>query len=541
MALGESSGAGLLVRGLVDIGIDTVFSLSGNQIMPVYDALRDAPIRLIHARHEGAAVYMAEAAAQATDSVGVALLTAAPGFANGLSAMLSARESETPILVLSGDAPIGRAGRGAFQEMDQCAAAKPLVKASFRLIDPESLAEDVARAAALAGQGRPGPVHLALPDDVLKETVFRASKRSTLPVVKELDGISGSSLDVMRTELLSSQKPIILLGPAFCRPRWKPLLSQIVERLGVPVVPFESPRGLKAPRLGRMASCLSEADLVIALGKPLDFMVAFGEVPTLAQDCRILAVHADEHLLSRDQTVHHERWVLGAQANPFASLHALLEGGEQHRNGDWCRRILAAISHRPAHWFDPHDTTETIYPTDLARAVQPLLSTWDDPALIIDGGEIGQWSQALLDARVSLINGPSGAIGASLPYAIATRAVRPNHPVVAIMGDGTAGFYLAEFETAVREELPFIAIVGNDAKWNAEHQIQLRDYGPDRLYGCTLTAARYDLAAAALGGHGEFVTRRSDLEAALGRAVESGKPSCVNVLIEGWPAPTNHI
>ncbi len=136
-----------------------------------------------------------------------------------------------------------------------------------------------------------------------------------------------------------------------------------------------------------------------------------------------------------------------------------------------------------------------------------------------------------------MINGISGAIGGGIGYAIGAKCATPSSTVFLMMGDGTAGFHFAEFETAARYNIPFVAVIGNDLRWNAEHQIQLRDYGPDRLIGCELSDARYDLAAAALGAHGEFVTDLGELDAALKRAVESGKPACVNVVIDGLPAP----
>jgi acetolactate synthase-1/2/3 large subunit len=136
-----------------------------------------------------------------------------------------------------------------------------------------------------------------------------------------------------------------------------------------------------------------------------------------------------------------------------------------------------------------------------------------------------------------MINGVAGSIGGSLSFAIAARLQEPKAPIFAVLGDGTIGFHLAEFETAVRRNLPFVAILGNDACWNAESQIQLREYGKDRQHGCALTPARYDLAVAALGGHGELVEHAGDLPAAIERAQASGKPACVNVMIESIAAP----
>ena len=177
-----------------------------------------------------------------------------------------------------------------------------------------------------------------------------------------------------------------------------------------------------------------------------------------------------------------------------------------------------------------------------AEACQPLQAVLDSDAeavLISDGGEFGQWAQACLSAPQRIINGPAGAIGAGLPFAIGARAALgiSDVPVLAFMGDGTFGFHVAEFDTAVRHSLPFVAIVGNDARWNAEYQIQLKTYGKARLHGCELLPARYDLVAAAFGGHGELVTEAAQLLPAVERALASGKPACVNVMIEGSPAP----
>jgi acetolactate synthase-1/2/3 large subunit len=158
--------------------------------------------------------------------------------------------------------------------------------------------------------------------------------------------------------------------------------------------------------------------------------------------------------------------------------------------------------------------------------------------LVADGGEFGQWAQACTSAPTRLINGPGGSIGSAIPFALTARLARPDATVVAMLGDGTFGFHLAEVDTAARARLPFLAVIGNDACWNAEHQIQLRTYGRDRAHGCELLPTRYDQAVTALGGHGEHVVRATDLAAALERALGSQRPACVNVMIERAPAPT---
>ena len=535
-------GADLLVEGLKEAGVETVFSLSGNQIMPVYDALFGNDIRIIHTRHEGAAVYMAEAAAQVTGRTGVALLTAGPGFANGLSAVYTALESETPLVVLSGDSPTGRDGRGAFQELDQSAAAAVMTKASFRCRNAADLKQDILRAIALAEAGRPGPVHLALPDDVLREPAGIANG-SVVPTPSEPSDASEQAVAQISALLAAGQKPIMLAGPAFCRPQWKKRLADLAQALNVPAVAFESPRGLRAPRLGAFADVLSEADAIVTFGKPLNFMVGFGDTPAVAPDCRILQIDADAGMLARDRQCHPGRSLAQVNTDPSAVLGALEGAGaaNAHPANAWYRDVLDAVHYRPESWQSQADGQATIGPYHFGMAVAPFLAQNPASSLIVDGGEIGQWCQALLDAETAMINGPSGAIGGSIPYAIGAAAARPDQPVLTIMGDGTAGFYLAEFETAVREKtFHSLRSIGNDAKWNAEHQIQLRDYGPRAgAFACELTPARYDLVVSAFGGHGELVTANGTncSRPSLAR-IASGKPACINVMIEGLAAPT---
>jgi acetolactate synthase-1/2/3 large subunit len=178
-----------------------------------------------------------------------------------------------------------------------------------------------------------------------------------------------------------------------------------------------------------------------------------------------------------------------------------------------------------------------MHPVQALAPLQKLLDSHPESVFIADGGEIGQWAQACLHAPNRVINGVAGSIGAALPFALAARLARPDAPVVTVMGDGTFGFHTAEIDTAVRYKLPFIAVVGNDARWNAEYQIQLRDYGKDRLIGCELLPARYDAVTSAFGGFGRQVTDPAQVAAAIDDAQRSGLPACLNIMIEGLAAP----
>lgn len=258
-------GADLVAKSLAAAGVRTIFTLSGNQIMPIFDACIDVDIRLIHTRHEAAAVYMADAWAQITGEVGIAMITAAPGFANGLSPLFSARAAESPIVLLSGDSPVGQDGLGAFQELAQADIAAPLTKCAFRAQTAEGLGHDIARAMRIARSGRPGPVHLALPFDLLNADASSAAIPMQDAFEAEKIPADPAAIATMARILSKAERPLIVTGPALNRSRAGGLLDEVAEALDVPVVAMESPRGLKDPSLGAFAEMLPQTDLVVSL------------------------------------------------------------------------------------------------------------------------------------------------------------------------------------------------------------------------------------------------------------------------------------
>lgn len=532
--------AHLVTDALSRAGVKTVFSLSGNQIMPIYDACIDAGIRIVHVRHEAAAVYMADAWAQLTGEIGVALLTAAPGITNGLSPLYSARMAESPVLVLSGDSPLSADGMGAFQELAQTDITRPLVKHAVRCTRAGAMGSDVAHAITVALSGRPGPVHVALPFDLLQQEVPETDAMRPQVPRRQRTELPAERAQAIVRRLAVSSRPLVLVGPMQNASRAGERLRVARQALQAPVVPMESPRGLRDPSLGAFAGVLAEADLVVLLGKPLDFTVAHGRAPSFAPGADVIVVDPDDALVRRAIQALGPRLHAHAVADADAALEALCDAaGAVESRETWMARVDAAIATRVLA-STPDDKGSAGKPRSQAvcEAVQEFLRQATDPILICDGGEFGQWAQAYCTAPTRVVNGVSGAIGGSLCYAVAASLARPGATVVALLGDGTAGFHLSEYETAAREGARFVAVVGNDARWNAEHVIQLREYGPHRLYGCALsTSARYDAAAQALGGHGAHVTSTAALAAALTEALATGLPACVNVDIDGQPAP----
>jgi acetolactate synthase-1/2/3 large subunit len=520
-------GATLVVEALVAAGVRHLFSVSGNQILSVYDATIDRPVDIVHTRHEAAAVHMADGWGRCTDRPGVALVTAGPGHLNALSALYGALLSESPVVLLSGHCALDQLGRGGFQEMDQAGAAAPVVKAAWVARDPERLGEDVARALALAAAGRPGPVHLSLPADVLEAPVTAAPPRPG-------DGAPAAAPDLgpILDQLHRARRPVILAGPAMARGARRAALERLSEATRIPALPVESPRGLNDPWLRGAGACLAAADVVLLLGKRLDYTLRFGRPPGFTAGCRFLRVDVDAEPDAPPLA-------LAVAADPGRAAVALAEGaaGRTWPHEAWRAEVLAARATIPPGWEALRRADRApMHPLRLCAALQPELDA--GAVLVSDGGEFGQWAQAALEAPLRLINGPSGSIGSALPMALAVRLAHPGRRVIVTLGDGTFGFHALELDTAVRHGLPVLAVVGNDARWNAEHQIQLRQYGAERAVGCGLLPSRYDLVAAALGAHGERVEAPAQLEPALARALASGRPACLDVIIDGVAAPT---
>ncbi|WP_026380782.1 thiamine pyrophosphate-binding protein [Afifella pfennigii] len=523
-------GADVLASAIADCGVGTVFSLSGNQIMPLYDALIEPGIRIVHTRHEAAAVFMADGFAQVSGGIGVALVTAAPGFANALGALYSAKMSESPVVFLSGDSPLAQDGRGAFQEFPQVQAARPFVKESLRVTGAADLGRAFAEAAHLARSGRPGPVHLALPFDVLNAEAGDGAASATR-AERSSPEFPAEAVREALAVLAAAERPLILTGPSLNATRAPGFAERLEGALAVPVLSMESPRGLRDPALGAAADILGEADAVLYLGKAVDFTSGFGAP---FKDASIIVVDPEPEMLERARRNGGEAVALGIVAEAPAFAEALIgKAGAVPARKVWRARLAEALAHRAR----PH-ANGSLMPDEIVTCVDAALREAEEAILVCDGGEFGQWAQAFAGAERRVINGPSGAIGGSLPYAIGAKIARPQATVIALMGDGTAGFHFAEFETAARERAGILAVIGNDARWNAEYQIQLRDYGPNRTVGCELSPdARYDLSAAALGCHGEHVKERQGLAPALSRALGSSLPSCINVAMQGIPAP----
>jgi len=530
--------ADVLVSKLINAGVRHCFALSGNQIMSIYDASINTDLQLFHTRHEAAAVHMADAVGRLTGKPGVALVTAAPGIANCPSALYVAKAAESPVLLLSGDSPVEQDGHGAFQELDQVAMTQPVTKQAWRVTEPRRIRQEIQKALSIASSGRPGPVHLVLPVDVLEAKLDSADYGLETP--KEAsESVGEEEYRWVVDDLLVAQRPLVLVGPAVMHSPAFLEAQKYGRETGVPTLGMESPRGLNDPSLGALAEITREADLIILVGKALDFSLQFGKDSAFNSQCRFIQIDPDQRVLDQGRRNIQDLKRLSQILLPdpahflrylFWRLAEIKAG-----DGDWYDTVSSAITYRPqAWWTGAQNIRHTV---EVLSAVNEFLSEAPESVFISDGGEFGQWAQACISAPTRIINGPSGAIGGAIPFAMGARVVHPDARIVCVLGDGAFGFNAFEYDTAIRYNLPFIGLVGNDAGWNAEIQIQIKQFGKERVFGCELLPTRYDEVVKYLGGVGRSATDPAEVKESLREAWESGLPSCINVSINRNAAP----
>lgn len=527
------TGASVLVQLLRRAGVERVFTLSGNQILPIYDAGLDAGLTFTDTRHEAAAAHMADAWARVRGEPGVCLLSAGPGHTNALTAILNASWAESPVLWLSGGTNRAGIGRGGFQDVDQVGLAERVCKGAWRVDDVAALPDLFALAWRTMLAGRPGPVHLTLPADLLAQPAA-VTLPDTLDFAPPVAGADPAAVDEALDLLATALKPLVLAGPGLAHGRGPAAeaLDAFVEATGLPCLPVESPRGLTDPLYQGMGRLTKRADIVLLLA-PRDFATGFAQGPAFADSRRVIVVDPAPAPQSAD---------LSLAGDLVAVLRQLTEGAARHSwNVDpWIAELSAARSAANAELVDVAESSQVpIHPLRLATEIHDLLP--EEAAVIFDGGEFAQWARWAFGDWVgqTLVNGKLGMIGPGIPFALGAALARgAATPVVVFLGDGTAGYHLMEFDTAVRHNVPVVAVIGNDAGWGAELHRQLSNYGEDRVVASYLLPSRYDEVARALGAHGELVESPEEIAPALRRALASGKPACINVRIRSLPSPT---
>ena len=517
-------------------GVETMFTLSGAHVFPMYDGAvkADPPMRLLDVRHEQTAAFAAEATGKLTRVPGLAVLTAGPGVTNGISAIAQAQFAGSPMVVVGGRAPQNRWGSGSLQELDQPPIIAPVAKSARTLMTAADVALGMDEAFTLARSSHRGPVFVDVPmDEFFNSSTGSAGAGEGTRVEPDPDAIAS----VARL-LAEARRPVLILGTDVWADHAEGAALRFVEDLGVPTLTNGMGRGL-VPGGHRLlvskarGAALAGADLVVVVGTPLDFRLGYGVFGGKDGATPARVVHVADSPAQVSGHADLAGSVAGDLTTVLDGIQAAVERGAKPDWQSWADdladQVRAAVERDAALLTAEADP---IHPARIYGELVPRLA--DDSVVIGDGGDFVSFAGKYVEPKRPggwLDPGPYGCLGAGLGAAIAARIARPSAQVTLLLGDGAAGFSLMDVDTLVRHELPVVMVMGNNSAWGLEK-------GPmQMLYGYDVVAdlaqrTPYDQVVTALGGAGETVTDPKEIGPALDRAYASGVPYLVNVITD---------
>jgi acetolactate synthase-1/2/3 large subunit len=537
-------------------GAQTMFTLSGGHVFPLYDGAvkADPPMPIVDVRHEQTAVFAAEATARLTRAPGLAVLTAGPGVTNGVSAVTTAHFNGSAVVVIAGRAPDYRWGSGSLQELDHPALLAPVTKRAWTEHDAAGVGPAVTEAFRLAGAPHRGPVFL----DVSLEALFGTGRAR--PAAADTAGPDRGGPAPRRGPdpeavaqiarlLAESSRPVLVLGSDVWLEGAAEAARSAAEQLRLPVIANGQGRGILPAGHGLLVSrarstALREADLVLVAGTPLDFRLGYGEYGGQGGAPRARVVHVTD---AAGQIAVHCELAASAAGDLAAFFTGLADSAapDRSRAGSWLPRLAQA---RQAAMSGDATLLASdalpIHPLRIYGELAPLLEP--DAVIIGDGGDFVSYAGKYLEPQRPggwLDPGPYGCLGTGLGYAMAARIARPSAQVVLLLGDGAAGFSLMDADTLVRHRLPVVIICGNNGIWGLEKHPMRALYGYD-VAAQLQPQCRYDQVVTALGGAGELVTAPAEIGPALRRAFAAGVPYLVNVVTDplvAYPRSTTGI
>ena len=525
-------------------GVETMFTLSGAHVFPMYDGAvklqQDAQgpqMRLLDVRHEQTAAFAAEATGKLTRVPGLAVLTAGPGVTNGISAIAQAQFAGSPMVVVGGRAPQNRWGTGSLQELDQPPIIAPVAKAAKTLMTAGDVAGGMDEAFTLARSSHRGPVFVDVPMDEF----FNSATGTTGTGEGTRIDPDPDAIEAVARLLAQARRPVLILGTDVWADHAEVAALRFVDDLGIPTLTNGMGRGVipgghRSLVTKARGAALSGADLVVVVGTPLDFRLGYGSFggPDKNPDGAFAKV---VHIADSPGQVSGHAALAGSVSGDLTTvldgLQAAIERGDRPDWGGWAdglRDQVRAAAERDAQLLTAE--ADPIHPARIYGELVPRLE--DDSVVIGDGGDFVSFAGKYVEPQRPggwLDPGPYGCLGAGLGAAIAARIARPDAQVTLLLGDGAAGFSLMDVDTLVRHDLPVVMVMGNNSAWGLEK-------GPmQMLYGYDVVAdlaqrTPYDDVVKALGGAGETVTDPKQIGAALDRAYASGVPYLVNVITD---------
>jgi len=535
-------GGWLVVKTLYELGVREIFSLSGGHINPIYDACVDFGIRLIDTHHEQGAAMAADAYGRVKRQPGICLVTAGPGFTNTLTGIAGAYLSNSPCLLLSGKSGIEENDRLPLQDIDQQSMVTPITKWARTILDTKRIPEYVSTAYKKAISGKPGPVYLGMPYEVLYESCNEEKVERYNTEIPSYKVEAAREAVVQAVEMLkSARRPVVIAGSGAWYSGADKEIERFVDKVKVPTFTLNFGRGILSDDhrmcLGAASpsaengfkKVTSEADLILLLGIRLSLYIGFGR--TFNPDAKIIQVDIDPGEIGRNRPT--DLGIVGDISKVLSQISDYLEAHSIHLNYDpWVKQAKAW---REEEWQRAEEVRSSdkipIHALRVIREVEEVLG--GDGMLVIDGGDTQVWTDTTYRVRKPghyVKGGPLGCMGVGIPFAIGTKVAYPDRQVALISGDGAIGMNFMEFETAIRHKIPFVAVVCNDQSWGmTKHQLWLT-YGRERpTVGVDLPLIPFHELVKVLGGYGELVTDPKQIRGALDRAFSSGVPSLINI------------
>lgn len=524
----------MAVRALKLEGVDVIFSLNGGHIAPLYDACLDENIRIVDVRHEEAAGHMAHAYSRITGRIGVAVVSAGPGVTNIVTAVANAFQAGVPLVVIGGRAPVKQFELGALQDIPQVEIMAPITKWSRTVLETRRIPEYFSIACRQALAGRPGPVFLEIPTDVLRAQVEFSDNLMPMNYRCESRAQGDPSAVARAIDLLRrARRPLVVAGSGVLWSGASEQLRRFAESTGFPVLTTSVAKGCMPaahPQFlpGARSTAMSQADVILVVGTRFNFVMGYGRAPRFSPDVKVIQVDIDASQIGRNRPV--DVGIMGDASLVLGQL----SGAASADISDWLSTLRAKNAEAERRLASQSNSDAIpIHPLRLCREIQACVD--DDTIVVADGGDILSFARVGLQVSSPghwLEPGVFGCLGVGVPFAIAAKVAKPDKKVLCLTGDGAFGLTGMEMDTAIRHNIPIVVVISNNAAWGIERTSQIEDFGPDRIIGTELNASRYDLIAKALGGHGEMVEDPSDIRPAIMRAFASGKPACVNVLTD---------
>jgi acetolactate synthase-1/2/3 large subunit len=529
------TGSEVLAQALKAQGVDTMFYLMGGPMLETEAACISLGLRCIDHRHEQAAALAAHAWTRITRRPGVCMAASGPGVTNLVTGVANAFTDCAPLVAIGGSSPRVSLGLEAFQEIDQVAVMRPVTKWAERIYDARRIPEILATAFRQATSGRPGPVYVDLPGDILGEKVEEEKivyPAPWKPAPRTL-GDPGAVREAIAL-LARAERPLIIAGSGVWWSDGAAALRAFVEAVGVPFFTKPISRGLipedhALSFLNARSTAFTEADLVLAVGTRFDWVIQFGRPPRFAAGLKV--IHADINPAELGHNRPADVPIAGDARAVLEQLRNEAEGKiDPRRWSAWVGKLRTLDGEKSSESDKAMSTEDTpIHPLRLCKEVRDFLRR--DAILVVDGQEILNFGRQAIPTFTPghrLNSGAFGCMGVGLPFGLGAKVARPDTQVVVLHGDGSYGINGMEMDTLVRHKIPVLVVISNNGGWTAEAPWSRPLPKPGRKLGYT----RFDKIAQDLGAHGEFVEKPHEIRPALDRAWASGKPAVVNVITD---------